>query len=369
LHTCAEKPHPDAHRQAVPFAARLDQPYALRQKTRRIYNGGRYHIGPNFKGGSNMNRTLAALLAVGALALGTITPAAAQNTLALVTNASADFWTIARRGTEKAAEELPNYNIEMYVVSEATAAAQRRILDDLLTRGVAGVSISVVDPANSNEILNKVAEQAVLFTTDSDAPDTDRALYIGTDNVAAGEQAGELIKKALPDGGKIMLFVGTMGAANARERVEGIKNVLEGTKIEILDIRTDEVDFVRAKRNVEDTLTTYPDIDGLVGLWSYNTPQIVEAVKAAGKQGQVKVIGFDEDPVTLRGIADGIVEATVVQQPYEFGYQSMKLLARYIEGDKSFIPDDERLIIPTKIIDKSNVEDFTEQMRKLLQGS
>jgi ribose transport system substrate-binding protein len=289
-----------------------------------------------------------------------------KKTLALVTNASADFWTIARRGTEKAAAELPNYNIEMYVVSEATAAEQRRVLDNLLTKGVAGVSISAVDPANSNDILNKVAEQAVLFTTDSDAPESNRVLYIGTDNVAAGEEAGKLIKQALPEGGQIMLFVGTMGAANARERVEGIRKQLEGTKVEILDIRTDEVDFARAKRNVEDTLTTYPDIDGLVGLWSYNTPQIVEAVKASGRAGDVKVIGFDEDPVTLRGIADGVVEATVVQQPYEFGYQSMTLLARYIEGDRSFIPENELLIIPTKVIDPSNVADFMKQMQAML---
>src|SRR3954467_9416475 len=91
-----------------------------------------------------------------------------KKTLALVTNASADFWTIARRGTEKAQTELPNYNVEMYVVSEATAAEQRRIIDDLLTRGVAGISISAIDPANSNDILNRAAEQAVLFTTDSD---------------------------------------------------------------------------------------------------------------------------------------------------------------------------------------------------------
>lgn len=289
-----------------------------------------------------------------------------KKTLALVTNASADFWTIARRGTEKAAAELPNYNIEMYVVSEATAAEQRRVLDNLLTKGVAGVSISAVDPANSNDILNKVAEQAVLFTTDSDAPESNRVLYIGTDNVAAGEEAGKLIKQALPEGGQIMLFVGTMGAANARERVEGIRKQLEGTKVEILDIRTDEVDFARAKRNVEDTLTTYPDIDGLVGLWSYNTPQIVEAVKASGRAGDVKVIGFDEDPVTLRGIADGVVEATVVQQPYEFGYQSMTLLAKYIEGDRSFIPENELLIIPTKVIDPSNVADFMKQMQAML---
>ena len=155
-----------------------------------------------------------------------------------------------------------------------------------------------------------------------------------------------------------MMFVGTMGADNARERVDGIKKSLSGSKVEIVDIRTDEVDFARAKRNVEDTLTKYPNIDLLSGLYSYNTPQIVEAVRAAGKSGQVKVIGFDEDPVTLRGIADGIVDATVVQQPFEFGYQSMKLLAQVIEGNKSNIPANGLDIIPTRVIDSSNVADF-----------
>jgi ribose transport system substrate-binding protein len=266
----------------------------------------------------------------------------------------------------QAGEELDGYTTEMHIVSEATAAEQRRIIDDLLTRGVAGITISVIDPANSRDLLNRAAAQAVLFTSDSDAADTDRLLYVGTDNVAAGEQAGELIKQALPDGGDVMLFVGTMGAANAQERVQGIRNVLEGGNINIVDIRTDEVDFARAKRNVEDTLTTYPDIDALVGLWSYNTPQIVEAVRAAGKAGQVKIIGFDEDPVTLRGIADGIVEATVVQQPYEFGYQSMILMAKAIEGDTSFIPEDGLMIVPTRVIDASNVEAFRAELQQLL---
>src|SRR4051794_17968231 len=260
---------------------------------------------------------LAAGLLAGAMAPG-LARAADKKTLALVTNGSSDFWTFARRGIEKAQAELPNYTMELHVLAQSTAAEQKQVLDDLLTRGVAGVSVSAIDPTNETDILNKVASQAVLFTTDSDAASSKRVLYIGTDNVAAGVQAGQLINKALPKGGKIMLFVGTMGAANARERVEGIKKSIQGSKVEILDIRTDEVDFAKAKRNVEDTLTKYPSIDGLVGLWSYNTPQIVGAVRAAGKQGQVQVIGFDEDPVTLRGVADGIVIGTVVQQPYEF---------------------------------------------------
>ena len=157
-------------------------------------------------------------------------------------------------------------------------------------------------------------------------------MYIGTDNVAAGRQAGELMKKSLPDGGKAMLFVGTMDAANARERTQGIKEAIAGTKIEIIDIRTDGGDQAKAKANVEDTLTKYPDIDLLVGLWAYNTPQIYNAVKAAGKDGKVKIVGFDEDQQTLKGVAEGVIDGTVVQQPYEFGYQSMITLAKYHRG-------------------------------------
>ncbi len=208
----------------------------------------------------------------------------------------------------------------------------------------------------------------MLFTSDSDAPNSKRAVYIGTDNTAAGEQAGQLIKQALPDGGEIMLFVGNLDNNNAKERITGIKRALEGSKIEIIDIRTDEGDVVKAKRNVEDTLTKYPEIDGLMGLYAYNPPQIVEAVRAAGKQGQVAVVGFDEDPLTLRGITDGIVYATVVQQPFEFGYQSMKLLARYIEGDKSFIPENKLIIVPTRVINKDNVAEFRDELKALLSG-
>ncbi len=290
-----------------------------------------------------------------------------KKTLAFVTNAAADFWTIARRGTEKAAKELPDFEVKFLVPSESTPADQKRILDDLLAGGLAGVAISPVNPANSTEILNKVASQAVLFTTDSDAPQSNRVMYVGTDNVAAGVQAGELIKKALPNGGKIMLFVGTMDNANARERVEGIKKAIAGSKVEVIDVRTDNIDFVRAKSNVEDTLTKYPDIAGLVGLYSYNTPQIYEAVKAAGKAGKVKIIGFDEDQATLRGISDGTIEGTVVQQPFEFGYQSIRLMAKYIAGDKSFIPANKLMIVPTKIIDKSNVAEFQTMMKEMLR--
>jgi ribose transport system substrate-binding protein len=296
-----------------------------------------------------------------------VTPALAQGKkeLALVTNAAADFWTIAKRGVEKAQKEHPDYTMQVVITGQATAAEQRRELDDLLARGVAGVSISAIDPKNSTEEFNKVAAKAVLFTTDSDAPQSNRVVYIGTDNVAAGKQAGEQIRKALPNGGKVMMFVGTMDADNARERVKGIKDTLAGSNIQIVDIRTDGVDFAKAKSNVQDALAK-GGIDCLVGLYSYNTPQIYSAVKEAGKAGQVKIVGFDEDPQTLRGVADGTIQSTIVQQPFEFGYQSMTDMIKYLNGDKSFIPANKLIIIPTRVIEKSNVAAFQDSMKQLL---
>ncbi|MXP64582.1 ABC transporter substrate-binding protein [Roseomonas sp. M0104] len=318
-----------------------------------------------------MNRR-SLLAAPAALALATLPRGlAAQEkpTLAFVVNVSADFWTIARRGIEKANREHPDYNMEMIVPGQASAAEQRRIVDALLARKVAGIAISAINPGNSTDMLNRAAEQCVLFTTDSDAPKSNRVVYIGTDNVAAGREAGKQMMRALPNGGKAMLFVGTMDADNARERVQGIREALQGSKIEIVDIRTDESDIARAKRNVEDTLARYSDINLLTGLWAYNTPQIYQAVKAAGAESKVKIVGFDEDALTLRGIADGTILSTVVQQPYEFGYQSMVGMIKVLKGDRGFIPESKQIIIPTRIIDSSNVKEFQGHMRELLRGA
>src|SRR4029079_1470754 len=141
----------------------------------------------------------------------------ATKRVAFVTNNASDFWTIARKGCEKADAELPNVTIEFKIPSDGTAAEQTRIVNDLLASGIAGIAISPVDPDNQVRLINDTARQAVVITQDSDAPDSARAVYIGTDNEAAGIQAGNLIKEALPGGGKIMLFVGKLDAQNAKE--------------------------------------------------------------------------------------------------------------------------------------------------------
>jgi len=123
--------------------------------------------------------------------------------------------------------------------------------------------------------------------------------------------------------------------------------------------------FRSAKANAADTIVKYPDVAGLVGLWNYNGPAILNAVKDAGKVGQIKIICFDEDDATLAGVKDGSVFATVVQQPYEFGYQSVQLMAKVLGGDRSMIPANKLKIIPTLIVNRDNVDEFTTKINRL----
>ena len=285
--------------------------------------------------------------------------------VAFVTNNAADFWTIARRGVEKADAELSDVDTEFRLTSDGTAAEQQRIVEDLLTKGVAALAISPVDPANQTAMIDAAAKRAIVFTQDSDAPQSQRTLYIGTDNLAAGRQAGQLVRDAIPEGGTVMLFVGKLDAQNARERVQGIRDALGSSNIRILDVRTDDVDDVRAKANAADTLVRYPDVKGLVGLWSYNGPAILNAVREAGKVGKVKIVAFDEAEETLAGIGAGAIEATVVQQPYEFGYQAIHKMAQAVRGDRSFIPPSKQIIVPTLVVNRANVETFTKQIHEL----
>lgn len=287
--------------------------------------------------------------------------------LAFVSNNAANFWTMARAGCNAAANELGDVKVDFRIPSSGSAAEQQQILSDLVAAGVDGIAVSPIDPANQVDFLNKIASQTLFITTDSDAPDTKRVCYIGTDNVAAGVEDGKLIKEAIPQGGKIMVFVGKLDAQNAKDRLQGIKQELDGSNVQIVDVRTDDTDPVRAQNNASDTLVKYPDIACLVGLWSYNGPAILHAVRSAGKAGKVKIVCFDDDPDTLTGVASGDIYGTVVQQPYEFGKQAITRMDKYLHGDKTALAgEDGKIFIPTIPVTKANVAEIQAKEKQLL---
>ena len=288
-------------------------------------------------------------------------------TVAFITNATSDFWKIARKGSDKADAELADVTVKFKSTNTGAVKEQDGLIRDALDMDHAdAIAISVVDPVGQKQVINDAAKRALVITQDSDAPDTDRALYLGADNRAAGRQAGDLIKKALPQGGKIMVFVGKKDVQNARERFDGLKESLQGSKVEIIDLLTDDTDPARARQNAYETLKKYPDIAGMVGLWSYNGPAILQALAPEGKAGQIKIVCFDDERATLAAIKEGTIFGTVAQQPYEYGYQAVQLAGKILRGDRSGIPAGKTILIPTVVIQKNNVDDYSKKLDQLL---
>ena len=311
-----------------------------------------------------MCKLLLAVAAAAVIGLPAVAQTADKANLAFVTNSGTDFWRPAEAGVRKAQTELPNYKLVFKYPTDSSAATQTRVLDDLVAAGTVGIVVSPV--VGMADTLARVAGLVTLFTMDSDAPNSKRVAYFGSSNTEAGRQAGRLLLKALPAGGKCMGFVGLLRLANAENRIAGVRDALKGSKIELVDVLGDDFDKTRAKRNVVDTLATRPDINCMVGFYGYNAPLILEALRDAGKLGQVKIVAFDEDPVTLAGVKDGTIVGTIVQQAYEWGYLGMTALAKYVEGRKSVIPPDGRVILPTRVIDKDNVDAYWTELKAML---
>ncbi|MGV8953080.1 MAG: sugar-binding protein [Cypionkella sp.] len=310
--------------------------------------------------------SFAAVLAAGLMLAGSAV-AQEKQSLAFVVNGASDFWKAAEAGVKKAQAEMPEFDMSLKYPEQAAAAVQQRLLDDLVAAGTDAIMVSAIDPGTSTEALNRIGSQIPLFTTDSDAPQTNRVAYIGSSNVLAGEQAGEAMVAALPDGGKCMGYVGLLGADNAKERIAGFKSAIEGHNIELVDVRGDDIDFARAKKNVEDTLVGNPEITCMVGFYSYNPPNIYAALKDAGRLGDITVVAFDDDPITIGAVKDGSFSAMVVQQPFEWAYQGMKLMAAYLKGDKSGVPADGLIIVPTKTITADGVDQYVADLKAMAQ--
>jgi ribose transport system substrate-binding protein len=288
--------------------------------------------------------------------------------LAFVSNNSSDFWNIAQKGIEKfekeAKEQKFNVKVDMKR-PDGTTQDQNRILDDLVTNGYHGIAVSPISPKDQTRKLNDIAEKANLICQDSDALGSNRLAYIGTNNYEAGKALGNEIAKLLPQGGKIAVFVGTFSADNASQRFKGIDDAVRGHNITVVAKKEDNKQASTARANVDDVLNAQPDVKLLVGLWSYNGPQIAKGIENAGKKGQVLAAVFDEESGTLDAIESGTISCTVVQKPFEFGYRSSKLLYELAKNGDSALPQETIMDTGVTVVNAANVKDFRAKLVEL----
>jgi ribose transport system substrate-binding protein len=312
--------------------------------------------------------------------------------VAFVSNNAHSFWTFAEKGAQKAANEF-GVELTFRRPPDGSAKTQREMIQDLLNRGFKGVAVSPNDPKNNLSFYqSRVAPKMALVMTDNDLPDPSaRKCYIGTHNYRAGRAAGELVKKALPKGGTVAIFVGQMDATNAVERRQGLLDELAGLDQKEMDkvtpadtedlelgngytllvTKTDGAKQEVCQSQAQDLLIKHPTVGCLVGLWEYNPPAILAAVSKK-KGAKPAIVAFDENDLTLEGIKNDEVVGTIVQNPYQFGYQSVKVLAGLAQGKDDIlktwpgIEKDNSIFVPHRVITKENVSSFQAEVKKLL---
>ncbi len=288
--------------------------------------------------------------------------------LAFVTNNASEFWKIAAAGVHKYEKEA-GVHVDIKLPTTGKTDEQNRILENLGSQGYDGIAVSVITPKDQVNALNRIATGTNLITFDSDCVKSKRLLYIGTNNFEAGKTLGGQIVKMLPNGGKMAVFVGSLSADNAAQRLAGIVEAIKDHNIEIVAKKEDATDRAKARSNVEDVINAYGDLNLVTGLWSYNGPAIAAAIESTGKKGKILAAVFDEEQGTLDGIKAGTIQVTCVQKPFQFGYLSAKWLTELAKnGGDAKLPDGGVVDTGVDLIDSNSVDEFQKNLAAMKAG-
>lgn len=310
--------------------------------------------------------------------------------LVLIVGGSDAFWKEVIVGAELAAKD---YGADLKVIEpDGTGADQTTALVKINAKDCDGLAISPLVPNSQSRIISNLATQIKVVTYDNDAANSLRHLYVGTNNVLAGQLAADLVKRALPEGGQIAIFVGDNERQNARDRRQSMINALrrqsyrgptlegeeaetltepiEADKFTIVATYLDQSDPQKALANSKQALQDNPTLAGMVALYGYNGPACLEALRDADKLDRVKLIAFDNHEATLAGVAEGSIEGTVVQDPYLYGYESIDALCRLCRGKPATIPvpGAGSIALACAVVDKENLSQYRENLSQRMEA-
>jgi len=252
----------------------------------------------------------------------------ANTPLALVTNDLSPFWTAGQIGSQRAASEIGAPVILNAPRKPGDKLAQKKIVQSFIDDGYKGIAFSAIDPVSiESAVTDGISKNINFITFDSDASNTKRMLYLGTNNYNAGVSAGKALLEALGDkGGKVVGLVGAMTAQNAIDRIQGINDALKNSNVTLVTVMVDDLDPLKAESNAEIALAQYPDLAAFVGIYSYDGPAAGNALKITNMIGKVKIVAFDLAPETIALLKQGSASAAIGQRPYYMGYLSVYIL-------------------------------------------
>ena len=249
------------------------------------------------------------------------------------------WYDVVRDGAQYAIDEFAKMGIKIEMGWDSPPVAEitehiKKIESNIAARPD-GLAVAALDPATNAQIINDAVRAGLnVVTFDTDAPESERASYIGhAGNFEDGFDLGEFLAEEIGYKGEVAVLSGTLSAPNHVGRVEGFKAAMaQYPDIKVVTERADNDDLQKATDLTESILQAFPDLKGIFGCNATNPIGAARAITAAGKAGQVKIVGMDDLPECLQLVKDGTISAVKVQRQWEIGYWVVKYLVAMNEG-------------------------------------
>lgn len=268
------------------------------------------------------------------------------------------YWQYVKLGAEEAAKQR-NAVIEFEGPDNASVDEGIRFINMAYAAKVSGIITYIQDEDKYNSVINKVVEGGIpIVTVDSDAANSKRLAYVGTDNIAAGSKGAEEMISQIGTEGKVGIIMGGRNVKNQMERVKGFKDYIsENSKLTISDIESSDARLLEAELATEKILINNSDIKALFCTSSLDGEGAAKALNGLNLVGKVKIICFDDLPETLGRIKTGIITASIVQKPYMMGYRAVNIIMDSLEGKR----DEGTFLTDVVVVRKENLDKYEKQ--------
>ncbi|GAB2528764.1 substrate-binding domain-containing protein [Paramicrobacterium agarici] len=261
----------------------------------------------------------------------------------------------------KSTTQIPKFikkffpNIDVTVSDgQGDATTQSGQVDNMVAQGIDVLIISPQDSAALADAVDRAKEAGVKVIAADRSVETKVDTYIGSDNVEAGEVAGQAIVETFPDGANVVELAGSLGASPTIDRGDGFRTAIEESNIKIIESQTANYDRAEGLKVMEDLLQRFGagEIDAVFAHNDQMSFGAIQAINEAGRDGEIKVFGIDGEEGALDMIQDGTYTATV-------GYplvvkESAIAAAKLCAGEDI----DERIVLDSTLIDSSNVSEY-----------
>lgn len=278
-----------------------------------------------------------------AASVGFVSPASAQQVTipVIVKDTTSFYWQIVLAGARKAGQDLGVKVPELGAQSEADINGQIAILENAVASKPAAIVISPTQKAALGKPIDEAAKSVKIIGIDSAADSKAFTSFLTTDNVQGGRIAADGLAAAITAKygkaeGEVALITHLPGVGSLDERSKGFKEQL-AAKYPGIKLVADKVSDGTANGGLNittDLLTAFPNLRGIFASNLIQAQGAIQAIAESKAQDKVKLVGFDSDDKLVKALKDGVMAATIVQDPFRMGYDGVKTALAASKGEK-----------------------------------